>query len=336
MPNQITHHLCGLEAIKLIENKECIKLINKYRSVFNLGLQGPDFLFYYGIMPWSGKVSSPEIGHNMHVAKVNQVFSGFINYILKQNEPVKAILTVYLMGYLSHNCLDSICHPYIFYRSGFKTNAREKENRFIYYHRRFETAVDVLLCKMFLDKKVYQLKHHRLTEITPVEQDIIGHMYENIIKSVFNSNVPKNKIKRAIKDMILVEKILWDPHRIKKKVVASLDYLIFGYPLFSSLIFPHEITDGLDYLNLNHREWYLPFDKSKKSNESFLDLFSEASKRTQNFCEVLFSCIYYNKPSITTALNLFGNNSFTSGIDCDMPAEFRYYDNIFESTKGKK
>lgn len=330
MPNQLAHHLCGIEAIKLIENKDCKELITKYQNVFNLGVQGPDFLFYYGITPWSGKVSAPEIGHNMHSSRVNKAFKGFLEYILKQSPQIKEILTVYLMGYLSHNCLDSICHPYIFYRSGFKTSPKEKENKFIYYHRRFETAIDVLLCKMLLNKKVHELEHHKLVELSPVEQDIIGRMYESVIKSVFSSNVPKSKICRAIKDMIFVEKFFKDPHGIKKRIFASIDNFLFGYPLYSSIIFPLEIKDRLDYLNLNHNEWFLPFDKNHKSTQSFMDLFTEACKRTQSFCEALYSCIYLNNADIPSALFLFGNNSFLSGIDCDMPVEFKYYDNIFK------
>jgi hypothetical protein len=39
MPNLVTHYLCGLEAVKMIENKECKKLIEQNKNVFNLGVQ---------------------------------------------------------------------------------------------------------------------------------------------------------------------------------------------------------------------------------------------------------------------------------------------------------
>ena len=330
MPNLVTHYLCGIEAIKNIENEKCRELIKKHQNVFNLGVQGPDILFYYGIWPWSGKVDSPEIGQIMHASKVNLVFKGFIDYITKQNDYIKNILTVYLMGYLCHNCMDSIGHPYIFYRSGFKTASDPNENLYIYYHRRFETAIDVLLCRMLLDKKVSEIGHDKLMEITPIEQNIISEMYESVIKSVFKTNVPKKKICQAIKDMISVERIFKDPHGVKKKVVACVDNLIYGFPLFSSIIFPLKVTDGLDYLNLKNREWCMPFDKNHKSNLSFVDLFNEAHKRTQRFCEVLFSSIFYDNSSIPYSLKLFGNNSFTSGIDCDIPIKFKYHDIIFK------
>ncbi|MHB8064287.1 MAG: zinc dependent phospholipase C family protein [Ruminiclostridium sp.] len=330
MPNFVTHYLCGVEAVKNIASEKCRELIRKHQNVFNLGTQGPDILFYYGIWPWSGKVNSPGIGHDMHVSKVNLVFKGFIDYILKQNDYIKNILTVYFMGYLCHNCMDSIGHPYIFYKSGFKTASDPNENLYICYHRRFETAIDVLLCKLLLNKKVYEIGHDKLMEISLNEQNIISEMYESVINSVYNTNVPKKKIRQALKDMIFVEKVFKDPHGIKKKAVASLDHLIYGFPLFSSIIFPLKLTDGLDYLNLKNTEWCMPFDRNLKSKLSFLELFKEAHKRTQRFCDVAFSAIFSDNSSIPYSLKLFGNDSFTSGIDCDIPAEFRYHDIIFK------
>ena len=336
MPNIVTHYLCGLEAIKNIENNKCRELINKYQNVFNLGTQGPDVLFYYGIWPWSSNEVSPRIGQDMHASKVNMVFKGFIDYILKQNDYVKNILTVYMMGYLSHNCMDSIGHPYIFYRSGFKTSYDTNENLYIYYHRRFETSIDVLLCKMLLNKQVHEIGHDKLVEVTDEERNIISEMYSNVIKTVFNSSIPKNKICRAIKDMIIVEKLMKDPHGIKKKVIGAIDFLLYGFPLFSSIIFPGKLNDNLDYLNLKNGEWYLPFDKSQKSTKSFLDLFKEAYLKTQRFCDVLYSSIFVDNSSIPYALKLFGNNSYTSGIDCDIPVEFKFQDIIFKKQNLQK
>lgn len=335
MPNIVTHYLCGLEAIKNIENEKCRVLIKKHQNVFNLGVQGPDILFYYGLWPWSGKVEAKNIGQDMHISKVNLIFKGFIDYIIKQNEYVKNILTVYLMGFLCHNCMDSISHPYIFYRSGFKTATDPNDNLYIYYHRRFETSIDVLLCKMFLNKKIHEIRPDKFIKITDTEQNIISAMYESVIKTVFKSNVPKKKVFKAIKDMTFVEKLFRDKHGIKKKIIAFIDNLIYGFPLFSSIIFPHKVTDGLDYLNLKKEEWCLPFDKNKKSNLSFIELFNEAYKRTQKFCDVLYSSIFSDNANIPYALKLFGNNSYTTGIDCDVPANFKYHDIIFNE-KHKK
>lgn len=330
MPNTLTHYLCGLEAIKSLENEKCKKLILKHQNVFNLGTQGPDILFYHELWPWASRTVSPNIGQTMHTAKVNEFFRGFISYILKQSNYIKEILTVYFMGFLCHNCMDSIGHPYVFYWSGFKPASAKNENLYHYYHRRFETNIDVLLCKILLNKRVHEINHEKQLEISFIEQNIISDMYRSVIKSVYKIELQKKKIIKAIKDMLLVEKLAKDPSGIKRSLVGALDRMIFGFPLYSSIIFPSEINDGLDYLNLKNREWCMPYDNTIKSSQSFPDLFKEACERTRRFCDVLYPSVFFNNSSITYALKLFGNNSYTSGMDCDKKAEFKYCYNIFE------
>lgn len=331
MPNLVTHYLCGLEAIKLIGNKQCKELIEKNINVFNLGVQGPDILFYYGIWPWSAKPDYPSVGEKMHKSGVNQVFTCIIDYILKQNENVKNILTVYFMGFLCHNCLDSITHPYIFYRSGFKTAADPRTNLYQYYHRRFETSIDVLMCQRLLNKYVHEIAIDRLIKVTDSERGMISDMYKYVIASVYKYDISAKLISKAIKDMDTVERMLRDPHGIKKKAISCIDYVLYGFPLFSSLVFPLKLKDGLDYLNLENKEWAMPFDRDQKSTLSFIDMFKEACERTHRFCEVLYSTVLGDNSSIPYALKLFGNNSYTSGIDCNIPIKFRYHDIIFKN-----
>lgn len=330
LPNLVTHYLCGIEATKLLQNKKCRTLIENNQNIFNLGVQGPDFLFYYAIWPWLPKGEAPNIGTEMHASKINLVFKGFIEYILKQNEYTKNKLVVYLLGFVCHNCLDSITHPYIFYRSGFETADNPNTKLYTCYHRRFETAIDVLMCKRILNKKVHEIDISDLIKVTEKDIDIISEMYKSVIKTVYNSNLLKERIVRSINDMAFIENLFKDPFGIKKKILATIDYIIHGMPLYSSMIFPLKISDKLDYLNLDKKEWLMPFDKNQKSTLSFLELYKEACERTYRYCEVLFSSIFNDNASIPYALKLLGNRSYTSGIDCNIPVKFRYHDIIFK------
>lgn len=330
MPNLVTHYLCGLEAIEALENQECKKLVQKHQNVFNLGTQGPDILFYYEIWPWSSKSIETNIGQTMHISKVNKVFGAFIDYIAGQSGYARDVLTVYLLGFICHNCMDSIGHPYIFYRSGFNIPEYINENLFLCYHRRFETSIDVLLCKKHLNKRVHEINCDRLIQVNETELNLIGEMYASAVKKVFDSDIQKKKVRRAVREMQLVEKLLKDPHGIKKKLIGFFDKLIYRFPLYSSLIFPLEVKDGLDYLNLSHREWCMPFDNTIKSTKSFIDLFSDAVRRTQQLSNDLYNAIFNNNSNIHHVLELLGNNSYTTGVDCDMQAAFKYSDIIFD------
>ncbi len=329
MPNLVTHYLCGLDAFKSLKNSNCRQLIDEYRNVFNLGLQGPDILFYYEVWPWSSKSLDTNIGQTMHISKVNRMFRAFIDYIILQSGYVKNVLTVYLMGFICHNIMDSIAHPYIFYRSGFNTFEKNNENLFLCYHRRFETSVDVLLCKKFLNKKVYEISPDSLIKVNETELSQISEMYKSAVKSVYNSDISTKKIIRAVKEMQLVEKLLKDPRGLKKKLVGFIDNVFYGFPLFSSLIFPLELKDGLDYLNLSRREWCMPHDETIKSSKSFVDLFYEASEKTRCLCDELYFAFFQNSSNISNIINQLGNNSYTTGIDCDKQAVFKYSDIIF-------
>lgn len=330
MPNLVTHYLCGLEAVKNIQNSDCKSLLQKYQNVFNLGAQGPDVLFYYEVWPWTKKTLETNIGQVMHVQGVNAFFRAFMDYILKQNAYVKNILTVYLMGFVCHNLMDSECHPYIFYRSGFKTEAKESENISIYRHRRFEVSIDVLLAKKFLNKKVHEINCEKRMELKEPEKKAIIEMFQSTIKTVYDATLSRTKLNKSIKDMLLVEKMLKDSWGIKKRIIGVIDNLLYGFPLFSSLIFPLKLDDGLDYLNLSKKEWHMPHDSSISSNRTFLDLFYDASQKTQKFCDLLYACIFGGNGSIPGTLKLLGNNSYLSGIDCEQSADFKYSDLIFE------
>ena len=329
MPNLVTHYLCGQEAAKNLKNSNCRRLIEKHINVFNLAVQGPDILFYYEVWPWIKKSSDGNIGSKMHTTKVSDVFKAIIDYIVLQKNYARDVLSVYFMGFLCHNCMDSIGHPYIFYRSGFNTPEKNNENLYLCYHRKFETNLDVLLCERYLTKKVHEINCHKLIKIEEPEVFLLGNMYQNVVKKVFNINISKKKFTKAVKEMQAIEWLLRDPHGLKKAVVGFVDKLLYRFPLYSSLIFPLSINDGLDYLNLNHREWAMPHDNTIRSTKSFIDLFNEAHQRTSRLCDELYSAIFENNASIPHTLKLLGNNSYTSGIDCNKPAIFKYSDIIF-------
>lgn len=81
--------------------------IMRNRSLFDAGLQGPDFLFYY--KP-AGKNPINTLAHSLHMQTGHDFFTAICRRLPKNpQEPELA----YLYGLLAHYCLDSLCHPYI-------------------------------------------------------------------------------------------------------------------------------------------------------------------------------------------------------------------------------
>lgn len=107
MPCLYAHYTFGEKVRAQLpqEMKECISV---YEEPFHLGLQGPDFLYFY--MPLR-KNSVNFLGHRIH--KKPGAFSIKKVFPLVRRKGRYSPETAYLIGYLCHFMLDSQCHPYV-------------------------------------------------------------------------------------------------------------------------------------------------------------------------------------------------------------------------------
>jgi len=78
--------------------------IQRFRRMYDLGLQGPDFFFYYN--PFLSTATG-QLGKTFHRQSGQEFFSNACK--AASSEAAKA----YLYGLLAHYCLDSACHPFI-------------------------------------------------------------------------------------------------------------------------------------------------------------------------------------------------------------------------------
>ncbi len=106
MPSIAAHYYFGQEIVKRIGrgNPEITEIIHRNKAVFDLGLQGPDLLFYY--RPYTkNKVTG--LGNEIH----SNPAKDFINYALRNIREVKSNAALgYLMGLTCHFILDSSLH----------------------------------------------------------------------------------------------------------------------------------------------------------------------------------------------------------------------------------
>lgn len=78
--------------------------IQRFRRMYDMGLQGPDFFFYYNIFMHT---ATGELGKTFHRQTGREFFPAACK--AATSEAAKA----YLYGLLGHYCLDSTCHPFI-------------------------------------------------------------------------------------------------------------------------------------------------------------------------------------------------------------------------------
>ena len=147
MPACYAHYRFGFRVLPRLE-PELAALIRRNRQMYDLGLHGPDFFFYYN--PFASRNRFNRLGSEIHRLTGREFFSRAARSLkLEPNETAAA----YLYGVLAHFALDSACHPYV------NGKAAEKEVGHIELETEFDRFLLELDCKP-----------------SPHEQDIFHHI----------------------------------------------------------------------------------------------------------------------------------------------------------------
>lgn len=103
MPASYAHYRLGKLVLSELppDARQCV---HHFRRMFDVGLQGPDFFFYYNPLL---KTSVGELGAKFHSQSGQTFFTRAC--AAATSEAAHA----YLYGLLGHYCLDSACHPFV-------------------------------------------------------------------------------------------------------------------------------------------------------------------------------------------------------------------------------
>ena len=107
MPSTYAHRRFGANVLEHLPT-EIQNQITPYRELYDMGLHGPDLLFYYHAAS-SNKVG--QLGNAMH-EEPGEVFFAPAREVIRKTEDRGAALA-YVLGYICHFALDSTCHPYV-------------------------------------------------------------------------------------------------------------------------------------------------------------------------------------------------------------------------------
>lgn len=106
MPTTYAHDLFGKRVYQRLD-EETKRKIKEHQDLFQIGVHGPDILFYHEPFhknPVSG------LGSKMHQELAAEFFKEGKKRCQKEKDDA---LLVYLLGFICHFMLDSNCHPYI-------------------------------------------------------------------------------------------------------------------------------------------------------------------------------------------------------------------------------
>lgn len=256
MPNIWAHIQFGREVVgegalsRLAENPE-------WKRAFQLGCQGPDFLFYHRFLPWQPSTALNRLGSQMHSVRCGPFLLALLGRM--RGRPFADPVFAFSYGFLLHHVLDRHLHPFVFSRSGFRK----------WHHQRFETAMDAVIMRRRAGLD---------TGVVPVAPEIdtggrlpggfAGEFHELVreLYPVWAEQLSPEQLDEAVRDMIRAQRLFFDPSGWKGRLLGR------QLEPFSP---PRRVPEW-DVLNDQRRPWVDPTDRTVYHTDSAEDLWERA------------------------------------------------------------
>lgn len=184
MPASYAHYRFGKLLLPTLpaDVRQCIQ---RFRRMYDAGLQGPDFFFYY-----SPGLNTPTygLGHSFHMQSGLEFFSAAC--AAATTEAARA----YLYGLLAHYCLDSLIHPFVD-----RTEAEGKAG-----HIPLESEFERFLLRMDGEPSPHTFNRGKFIKLTRGECMTVAQFYPGVTGS---------KVSRSFHIMALCIRLLAHPNR---------------------------------------------------------------------------------------------------------------------------
>ncbi len=195
MPTTYAHYKFGKEVISALP-RPLQSSIENNRELFDIGVHGPDILFYYSPLKKNAVNSQ---GYELHEKRADAFFQHAAEVIGAAGDPAGA--RAYIYGVICHFALDSECHPYI--EKMIQTSGLT--------HSEIEMEFDRLLLK---EDYINPVRYLGTKHIRPTEENgaVIAPFYEELTAE---------QIVKALKGMIFYHKMLLAPGTAKRKLLFA-------------------------------------------------------------------------------------------------------------------
>lgn len=193
MPSTYAHYKFGKTVLEQYP-APLAKIVREHRQLYNIGLHGPDILFYYRALT-NNPVNA--VGFGMHAKSAREFFAPAKQAYAAAED--KGAALAYLLGFVCHFALDSACHGYI-------------ENKIAVSgvtHTEIESEFDrSLLLQDGREPLSAKLTYH----IVPSEKNA------RVIAPFF-AGVSAKQVQKALRSMLFYNELLRAPHQPKRGFV---------------------------------------------------------------------------------------------------------------------
>ena len=210
MPSTYAHRRFGADVLALLPDG-LRQTLEQHRELYDLGLHGPDLMFYYKALQ-TNPVN--RLGNAMHEEK-GEVFFTRARAVVEHAADKDAALA-YALGFVCHFALDSTCHPYV--------EAYTRQSGVS--HCEIETEFDdMLLRRDGHDPKSFFTASH----IRPTAENarVIAPFYEGLTGL---------QVLDALKGMIAMHRLLQPSGAVKRWVVLTGMKAVGKYDVLHGLV----------------------------------------------------------------------------------------------------
>ncbi len=316
MPDIMSHILMGYDVINNLPSSNSFKqAAANHSGLFNDGLQGPDPFFYLENFPW-GKHSLKNIGNLMHKEKTGVFLLDLIESLgnLGNCPEMKASC---LCGLICHYCLDTICHPYIFYFSGFDYSGNNP--KYSVCHKKFETILDMLLVRQMVKEPSRFITRADFLETS----EDVHCAYEDFSKEIlllYGKSISTAMCLKSLRYMKYSLKVLHDPIGLKRPLILLSDSIFRTHGMYSATVYDYKKIKSIDYANISHETWKHPVT-GEASTDSFFDLYEKAAANAVKLISAADD--YLNGKFDKSELQgLFPDLDYNTGLKGDDPMVF--------------
>lgn len=213
MPAGYAHLDFGKQVLKTLD-PQAQEMIKSYIDLFNIGVHGPDILFYHQPLKSNAVMN---LGYQMH-REISYDFFVRSKEIIRESKNKEASL-VYILGFITHFTLDSECHGYV---------GEVEKNKHL-THSEIESEFDRELLIM--------------NDIDPLTTSLTSHVHpsekvDKIIAPFFK--LQPNDIDKSLKGMLTYLGFLLAPGKVKRGFILFIMKVAGIYESHKGLMINYE------------------------------------------------------------------------------------------------
>ena len=321
MPATIAHAFFAKDVYDILPNPIREKLNVKRTKMFAQSVDSLMFYNLFSVLP--GKDIRKFQGY-FHTHQSQEFFMNLLRFIRDNKIDDKDVYS-FLVGFICHYALDSTLHPYVVYKTGIFKKNKPSTYKYNNVHAFMEAFIDNDMVRRREKTNPYQFDIASFCfDIRPFSNNLnkaINYTFYNTFHLKNMDGIYYKSLKQMKTALTLFRR---DPKGIKKNIYKVIDTFTSRRTFrFEAVSYYYPLDDRHNFLNSNHSLWRNPTTYDMTSTESFVDLYLKAIKLAKVLICASFD--YLNEKDIDLE-KIFTNNSYVTGLDCNLKKELKYFE----------